>query len=114
MAAISSFDETHLEAICEVLGQTDGGLTGSEIGRYLSECNISDPLPSYTKRHRLYEALRAKQRQDGCANNVFAFIRKVMNPVLYHANPDFYREEVVKPEVNLVKLTSCGPSDVAE
>jgi uncharacterized protein (TIGR02391 family) len=90
MAAIPSFDETHLEAICEVLGQTDGGLTGSEIGRYLSECNIPDPLPSYTKRHRLYEALRAKQRQDGCANNVFAFIKKVMNPVLYHANPDYY------------------------
>ena len=61
------------------LGQLDKG------HRYLP-----DPLPSYTKRHRLYEALRAKQRMDGCSNNVLAFIRKVMNPVLYHSNPDYY------------------------
>lgn len=90
MAAIPAFDETHLEAICEALGQTDGGLTGSEIGRYLRDCAIADPAPSLSKRHRLYEALRAKQRQDGCANNVFAFIKKVASPVLHHANPDEY------------------------
>jgi uncharacterized protein (TIGR02391 family) len=90
MAAIPSIDETYLEAICEVLGQTEGGLTGSEIGRYLADCGIADPLPTYTKRHRLYEALRAKQQRDGCANNVLAFIKKVMTPVRYHANPEFY------------------------
>jgi uncharacterized protein (TIGR02391 family) len=90
MAAIPPLDETQLEAVCEVLGPTDGGLTGSEIGRYLRECGIPDPLPNYTKRHRLYEALRAKQRLDGCANNVFAFVKKVMNPVLYHQSADYY------------------------
>jgi uncharacterized protein (TIGR02391 family) len=90
MAAISSIDETQLEAICGVLGDTDSGLTGSQIGRYLRDCGIPDPLPSLTKRHRLHEALRAKQREDGCANNVFAFIKKIMNPVLYHANADYY------------------------
>lgn len=90
MAAIPSLDDGQLEAICEVLGDTSGGLTGSEIGRYLNECGILDPLPNHTKRYRLYEALRAKQRQDGCSNNVFAFIKKVMNPVLYHSDPDYY------------------------
>ena len=90
MAAIPVLDETHLEAICEVLGATDDGLTGSEIGRYLRDCGIPDPLPTYTKRHRLYEALRAKQCQDGCSNHVLAFVKKVMNPVLYHQNSDAY------------------------
>ena len=42
MTAIPALDETHLEAICEVLGATDSGLTGSEIGRYLRECGIAD------------------------------------------------------------------------
>lgn len=36
-----------------------------------------------TKRDRLFEALRAKQNEDRCANNVLAFIKKVMDPVLY-------------------------------
>lgn len=53
MAAIPSLDETHLRAVCEVLGDTYSGLSGSEIGRYLRECNIPDPVPTLTKRHRL-------------------------------------------------------------
>ena len=100
MPAIPAFNETHLEAICQVLGETDGGLTGTQIGRYLAECNIPDLLPSHTKRHRLYEALRSKQRADGCANNVFAFVKKVMNPVLFHAKPeeyDAFRARLNKP-----------------
>ena len=90
MAAIPSLNESHLQALCEVLGDTTSGLSGSEIGRYLSECNIPDPTPTLTKRFRLLEALRAKQRADRCANNVLAFIKKVMNPVLYHSMPDYY------------------------
>lgn len=90
MAAIPSIEDTHLEAICNVLGDTSGGLTGTEIGRYLRECGIADPLPSMTKRHRLFEALRIKQADDRCANNVMAFIKKVMSPVLYHASPEGY------------------------
>src|SRR3990172_1429486 len=100
MAVIPSLDETHLEAICDVLGATSDGMTGSEIGRYLRECSIPDPLPDHTKRHRLFEALRAKQREDRCANNVLAFVRKVMNPVLYHQNPGYYsgfRSRLNKP-----------------
>jgi hypothetical protein len=30
MAAIPCLDESHLEAICEVIGDTSSGLTGSE------------------------------------------------------------------------------------
>jgi uncharacterized protein (TIGR02391 family) len=91
MAAIPCLDESHLEAICEVIGDTSSGLTGSEIGRYLNECGIADPFPTDTKRRRLYQALRAKQLEDGCANHIMAFIRKVMNPVRYHKySPDYY------------------------
>ena len=90
MAAIPCLDESHLEAICEVLADTSDGLTGPEIGRYLQDCGIADPFPTITKRHRLYQALCAKQREVGCANHVMAFIKKAMNPVLYHACPPEY------------------------
>ena len=88
----SPLDESHLEAICEVLGDTSAGLTGSEIGKYLDACGIKDPNPGLTKRHRLFTALQARQATDGCSNNVFAFIKKVMSPARYHANPTCFDE----------------------
>lgn len=90
MRAIPSIDDTHLEAICSVLGDTSAGLSGTQIGRYLKDCGISDPSPSFAKRQRLYDALRNRQIEDKCANNVFAFIKKVMSPALYHAAPEAY------------------------
>lgn len=80
MGAIPSINKAHLEAICDVLGATIGGLSGSQIYRFLNECNIPDIQPDITKRHRLFEALNSKQRQDCCANNIFAFIKRVMIP----------------------------------
>ena len=64
-----------LQKLCDVIGDTATGLTGREIGRYLSECNIADPHPGMTKRDRLFEALRTKQKEDRCANGVLAFIK---------------------------------------
>ncbi len=90
MATIPSLNEANLEAICDVLAATDGGLTGSQIDRFLKACNITDIQPGITKRHRLFEALSVRQRQDGCANNIFAFIKRVMDPVLYNQNPEYF------------------------
>ena len=72
-----------LQKLCDTIGDTATGLTGREIRRYLSECSIADPHPSMTKRDRLFEALRAKQNEDRCANGVLAFIKHVMDPVLH-------------------------------
>jgi uncharacterized protein (TIGR02391 family) len=93
MAAIPKFDEANLQAISDILGATDTGLTGSEIGRYLRECGFSDPLPQMTKRHRLYAALAEKQNSDRCANNVLGFIAHVMNPVRHVGNRDYFESE---------------------
>ena len=71
MAAMPKLDEANLQAICDILGATDTGLTGSEIGRYLRECGCPDPIPQMTKRHRLYAALLEKQNLDRCANNTW-------------------------------------------
>ena len=83
MAQIPSFDETVLRKLCDVLGDTSTGLTGSEIGQILSDCRIVDPLPGNTKRHRLYEALSQQQSSDRCGNQVIAFVLASMKPVRY-------------------------------
>lgn len=90
MTSIPSFDETALRSICNVLADTAEGLTGSEIGHLLRESSIEDPLPGFTKRDRLFEALRQKQKQDRCANNVVSFIQKAMNPVRYTQKPHVF------------------------
>jgi uncharacterized protein (TIGR02391 family) len=86
MAAITAFNEQQLEAICNILGETNDGLTGSEIGNLLSQCGIDDPGSGITKRHRLYQALSERQKQDRCANNVINFIQTAMNPVRFIDN----------------------------
>jgi len=68
MAAEPMLNDANLEALCNVLGDTGTGLTGSEIGRYLRDCGIADPLPGMTKRVRLLEAVRSKQNADRCAS----------------------------------------------
>ncbi|MFZ5571001.1 MAG: hypothetical protein ACOZF0_11385 [Thermodesulfobacteriota bacterium] len=87
---IKPIDEANLEQISNVLGDTETGLTGNEIGRYLGECGIPDPLPEMTKRIRLFEALRAQQRSDGCGNHICAFIHRTMNPVLHVSSHGYF------------------------
>lgn len=78
---------------------------GSEIGRLLHRCDIDDPLPTHTKRHRLFDALRAKQDRDDCANDVLAFIQVVMDPARFLANHDYF--EQMRSELN-TGLAFCG------
>lgn len=93
MAAIAAFPDANLQALCDILGDTQTGLTGSEIGRYLTNCNIPDPIPDMTKRHRLFAALQTKQATDRCANHVVAFIQLAMNPVKHIDAPDYFERE---------------------
>jgi hypothetical protein len=87
---IALIDTEVLRSLCNILADTSAGLKGSEIGQLLHACGIADPLSSYTKRHRLFEALNDKQRADGCANNVIAFIQQAMNPVRHVGAMDYF------------------------
>ncbi len=91
MSVIPKLDENILQEICNLIGDTDSGLSGSEISKLLSQSDIDDPEPTITKRVRLFEALKTRQEKDGCSNNVFAFIQRVIDPVRYTNNPDLFQ-----------------------
>jgi uncharacterized protein (TIGR02391 family) len=95
MSATPSLPQPVLQKLCDVLGDTSTGLTGSDIGRYLARAGIDDPLPADAKRYRLFEALAACQRQDGCANNVLAFVVAVMAPVNYVGSAQLFEDRRV-------------------
>jgi len=107
VSVIDAFNDNQLERICTVLADTSTGLTGSEIGKLLRDLNINDPAPSITKRHRLYEALRNKQQQDRCGNNVVALIQGAMDPIRFTDRAAAFESK--RQELNQV-LAFCGYS----
>jgi len=90
MAAFNKFYEPALRAICDILGETSSGLTGSEIGKILADCGINDPLPGITKRERLFQALSQRQNLDRSGNNVVSFIYSAMNPIRYTKSQELF------------------------
>lgn len=80
---IPSFTFEVLRGIADVLGATTGGLTGSEIAHILAQARVQDTDPTMTKRHRLFNALGARQNHDEAGNCVVAFMNHAMAPVRY-------------------------------
>lgn len=96
---VPKFEKQTLQAICDVLGATQGGLTGGEIGQLLHQCRIEDHSPGGTKRYRLFEALEHRQQRDGNGNNVAAFIMAAMSPLRYTQARDHY--ESFRSDLNI-------------
>lgn len=90
--AIQSLSSATLEEVSKILGDTGQGLTGSQISKYLAECDISDPGVNSTKWRRLNDALALKQANDKCANNVVAFIQYVMRPSRHYNNAEWFEK----------------------
>jgi uncharacterized protein (TIGR02391 family) len=77
------FSQSQVEAIAAALGDTDQGLTGSEITHLLRVCGVPDATPQITKRHRLHNAFAASQNSRRDRKAVLAFIRTSMKPERY-------------------------------
>lgn len=72
-----------IEGISDILGDTDKGLTGSEIHHFLLQAQIDDIDSLNTKRKRLFNAFANFQNRKGCSNNILNFITLALNPVRY-------------------------------
>lgn len=85
-----AFTQSQLEAIADALGDTELGLTGSEIGHLLAVCRLPDPTPTITKRYRLLNAFVAAQNAKRERTPILAFIRKSMKPERYAREQERY------------------------
>ena len=90
-----------LERISKILGDTSGGLTGSETSYFLQQCKIKDVAPNITKWKRLYSALASVQNTQRCSNSILRLWtkRKAINESLsyvgYELQPNGRFKEVV-------------------
>jgi uncharacterized protein (TIGR02391 family) len=84
------FNQSHLQAIADALGDTADGLTGSEITHLLRTCRMPDPSPEIAKRHRLYNAFVHTQNAKQDRVPILAFVRYAMKPAQYVRQPARY------------------------
>lgn len=112
MAIIKNIDLGSLESICKILGDTNNGISGTEISKYLAETSIKDPQLNSTKWKRLYDALSTKQSEDRCSNNILAFIKYVLRPSRHIHRKEWFKN--MRTELNYVlsfegfELTESG------
>lgn len=90
MERIQPISSEVLENLCRAIGDTNTGLTGTEIGRLLSEALIPDVSPTMTKWKRLFNAFAEIQNRTKCSNNILTFIQKAMHPVRYVDNNEVF------------------------
>lgn len=79
-----------IERIAQVLGDTEKGYTGSELGHHLDQCRIKDIDPNLTKWKRLYNAFSFAVNSTGSTNTVYSFIQYCMEPAQGLKNPERY------------------------
>lgn len=83
MTKIKAFSAQKLQAACQVLAETDRGLSGSEIDYILADCKIPNVSPKVTKWKRLFNALAAMQNKHHVGNHLIMFINRALDPVTY-------------------------------
>ena len=82
------------EGICKVLADTNEGITGSEIGLYLSQLKVKDVASDATKWKRLYNALAEECNSTNSVDRIFEFIQLALAPSRYVSNRDFFEYRV--------------------
>ncbi len=82
--------DQYVQGVADVLGHTEKGRSGTEIGALLSAVGAPDPYPTITKRKRLHAALSLGQAQDRASNRIILFITRAMAPVGYRDQPQLF------------------------
>lgn len=88
-----------MERIARVIGDTNEGLTGSEIGRYLVQSGLKDVSPNLTKWRRLYDAFAYNQNTYQYSDNILRFICNVVNPRRYSDSEQFEKTRLQINEI---------------
>jgi len=102
---VAPFNAQRLEAISRILGDTEGGLTGTEIGYLLRDSRIPDCSTDMTKWKRLLNAFVTIQNEHQVGNHVTIFIKRAMDPARYVENPTVFHAR--RNRLNTV-LALCG------
>lgn len=84
-------NSVHSESICNMIADTNEGLTGTEITKILADCNLYDHSPGLNKRSRLFNAFVHYQNKNQCSNAILKFLSQAMHPARYFNNDELFQ-----------------------
>jgi uncharacterized protein (TIGR02391 family) len=92
MSRLPSFTHQQVERISRIVGNTEEGLSGQEIGALLSQLGFPDDGPETTKWKRLFNSLAHLQNKHQVGNHTVMLINSVMVPESYVSNPETFKK----------------------
>ena len=95
-----TFKQGEIERIAKIIGDTNNGLTGSEIGHLLQSTRIADINPGITKWKRLHNALANAHQIRGSGNHILEFIANVFEPAKWVSERERYKNLI--NDINMV------------
>ena len=98
------FSAQQLEALSRILGDTEKGLTGTEIDHLLRNSGFPNPT-RYDEVEASLQRIRGCQNEHQVGNHVLVFIQRAMDPARYVGEPTVFRAR--KDRLNSV-LALCG------
>lgn len=87
-----------LEGLARILADTNNGLTGPELSKFIPEALLKDIDPTNTKWKRLYNSFVEFQNRTKTSNHILKFISITMNPSRYIGQFDKF--ETIRAELN--------------
>jgi uncharacterized protein (TIGR02391 family) len=115
MRTEKKLNEQQLKAVCDVIADTNRGLTKTELSRLLVQCHIQleDDGKSYNgitytiglnKRDWLYNCFVNEINQNQTFEKIFLFIEKALNPISYTNESSREKYNFLFEEINKVLL----------
>lgn len=108
------WDASVILGVAQVLGDTEHGMTGSQIETLLASLKMPDP-GAITKWRRLDTAFTTRQHQDSSPTRLITFITRAMSPALYLRNPEEFnrRQDGLNEVLSFVGLRITDKGQVA-
>lgn len=94
----NSIDSGTLEGLAKILADTEQGLTGTELSKFIPEAGLIDVDPSNTKWKRLYNSFVDFQNRNQNSNSILKFINVSLKPSRFIGQNDKY--ETIRAELN--------------
>lgn len=106
---INNFDLSILRGLSVIIGEEI--LTHRQIDEQFQNAGILDTGEGTNKPDRIYLALKARQKQDNCGNNVLGFVLRIINPKRYNDEAQFEKHRTTINEKLLyegVEINKAG------
>jgi uncharacterized protein (TIGR02391 family) len=94
------FKQGQIEKIAHIIGETNSGLSGTEIHHLLESSKIDDVDPQNTKWKRLFNAFVTRHNKTNSDNFILSFIAKALEPSRFADDLDHYSYLI--SQVNIV------------